>query len=111
MAGQRSMNCLIYFSIHFRLKGYFLLLQLYLIVSSDFFWCSNFTCSMTRLQGFRMIKFSLVENPSWLNIAKPVKSIFSSPGRSPGRAIVLPPALALAAASTLAKSITLQFFM
>ena len=33
---------------------------------------------------------------------------FSSPGRSPGRAIVLPPAsaLALAAASALAKSLT-----
>ena len=41
--------------------------------------------------------------------------IFSSPGRSPGRAIVLPPASALvsaaAAASALAKSLTLKFFM
>ena len=41
--------------------------------------------------------------------------IFSSPGQSPGRAIVLPPALALgsasAAASALAKSLTLKFFM
>ena len=44
---------------------------------------------------------------------------FSSPGRSPGRAIVLPPASALAsasalvsaAASVLAKSLTLKFFM
>ena len=36
--------------------------------------------------------------------------IFSSPGRSPGRAIVLPPVLALAAAA-LAKSLTLKFFM
>ena len=35
--------------------------------------------------------------------------VFSSPGRSPGRAIVLPPALAVAAA--LAKSLTLKFFM
>ena len=35
--------------------------------------------------------------------------IFSSPGQSPGRAIVLPPASELAAAS--AKSLTLQFFM
>ena len=35
--------------------------------------------------------------------------IFSSPGRSSGRAIVLPPAWALAAA--LAKSLTLKFFM
>ena len=35
--------------------------------------------------------------------------IFSSPGRSPGRAIVLPSALA--AASALAKSLTLKFFM
>ena len=34
--------------------------------------------------------------------------IFSLPGRSPGRAIVLPPALALVA---LAKSLTLKFFM
>ena len=41
--------------------------------------------------------------------------IFSSPGRSPGRAIVLPPASALAstlaAASALAKSLTLKIFM
>ena len=37
--------------------------------------------------------------------------IFSLPGQSPGRAIVLPPALALAAASALAKSLTLKFFM
>ena len=37
-------------------------------------------------------------------------TIFSSPGRSPGRAIVLPPAVALAAAA-LAKSLTLKFFM
>ena len=40
-------------------------------------------------------------------------SIFSWPGRSPGRAIVLPPAsaLELAVASALAKSLTLKFFM
>ena len=41
--------------------------------------------------------------------------VFSSPGRSPGRAIVLPPALALASAlavaSALAKSLKLKFFM
>ena len=41
--------------------------------------------------------------------------IFSSPGQSPGRAIVLPPAsvlaLVLVAASALAKSFTLKFFM
>ena len=41
--------------------------------------------------------------------------IFSSPGRSPGRAIVLPPAsasaLAAASASALAKSLKLKFFM
>ena len=40
--------------------------------------------------------------------------IFSSPGRSPGRAIVLPLALVLelaSAASALAKSLTLKFFM
>ena len=37
--------------------------------------------------------------------------IFSSPGRSPGRAIVLPPASALALAAALAKSLTLKFFM
>ena len=36
-----------------------------------------------------------------------VRSIFSSPGQSPGRAIVLPPALA--SASALAKSLTLKF--
>ena len=39
--------------------------------------------------------------------------IISSPGQSPGRAIVLPRALALAlaAAAALAKSLTLKFFM
>ena len=37
--------------------------------------------------------------------------LFNSPGQSPGRAIVLPPALASAAASALAKSLTLKFFM
>ena len=37
--------------------------------------------------------------------------IFSSPGGSPGRAIVLPPASTLAAAAALAKSLTLKFFM
>ena len=48
-------------------------------------------------------------------IRHPFDSIFSSLGRSPGRAIVLPPAsasvLVLAAASALAKSLTLEFFM
>ena len=40
-------------------------------------------------------------------------NLFSSPGRSPGRAIVLLPAsaLALAAAAALAKSLTLKFFI
>ena len=44
-------------------------------------------------------------------------TVFSSPGQSPGRAIVLPPASALAlasasaAASALAKSLTFKFFM
>ena len=39
--------------------------------------------------------------------------IISSPGRSPGRAIVLPPALAstLVLAAALAKSLMLKFFM
>ena len=37
--------------------------------------------------------------------------IFSSPGRSPGRAIVLPLASALALALALAKSLTLKLFM
>ena len=37
--------------------------------------------------------------------------IFSSPGRSPGRAIVLPPASASALVSALAKSLTLKLFM
>ena len=37
--------------------------------------------------------------------------IFSSPGRSPGRAIVLPPALALVSALALSKSLTLKLFM
>ena len=45
-------------------------------------------------------------------IMKAQTAIISSPGRSPGRAIVLPPALALAlAAAALAKSLTLKFFM
>ena len=35
--------------------------------------------------------------------------IFSSPGQSPGKAIILPPVLALA--SALAKSLMLKFFM
>ena len=40
-------------------------------------------------------------------------ALFSSPGRSPGRAIILPLALALVltSGSTLAKSLTLKFFM
>ena len=37
--------------------------------------------------------------------------VFSSPGRRPGRAIMLPLALALVAAAALAKSLTLKFFM
>ena len=40
--------------------------------------------------------------------------LFSSPGRSPGRGIILPPASALAllaAAAALATSLTLKFFM
>ena len=40
-------------------------------------------------------------------IEKSRYQFFSSPGRSPGRAIVLPPALA----SALAKNLTLKFFM
>ena len=42
-------------------------------------WSPNFTCSMTRLQGFKKIKFSLVENRKWplsLKIGKPLKSTF-----------------------------------
>ena len=37
------------------------------------------------------------------SISVPILRLFSSPGQSPGRAIVLPPASALAAASVLAK--------
>ena len=37
--------------------------------------------------------------------------LFSWSGQSPGRAIELPPASALASASALAKSLTLKFFM
>ena len=46
-------------------------------------------------------------------ISKDYVVVFSSPGRSPGRAIVLPPASALAsvAVSALAKSLMLKFFM
>ena len=38
-------------------------------------------------------------------------SVFSSPGQSPGRAIVLPPALAAASALAKFKVFTLKFFM
>ena len=37
--------------------------------------------------------------------------IFISPGESPGRAIILPPAAVFAGASALAKSLTFKFFM
>ena len=52
-------------------------------------------------------------SPFKTSLKKLELSIFSSPGQSPGRAIVLPPALALAlaAVSALAKSLTLKFFM
>ena len=72
-------------------------------------------------------KTAMVNSPS---VFEPLKvycivlaksPIFSSPGQSPGRAIVLPLALALAltstlaaaaaAAAALAKSLTLKFFM
>ena len=43
------------------------------------------------------------------NTGPEVINLFSSPGGSPGRAIVLPPASALALALTLAKSLTLKF--
>ena len=39
-------------------------------------WFSNFTYYMTGLKGFRMIKFSLVENPRWPPILKIDKSIW-----------------------------------
>ena len=42
-------------------------------------WVSNFTCSITRLQGFRRMKFSVCENrnlPLLLKVAKPLKSTF-----------------------------------
>ena len=38
-----------------------------------------------------------------LDLSVSIFTIFSSPGHSPGRAIVLPPALALVAVSALAK--------
>ena len=41
----------------------------------------------------------------------PSRLAFSIPGRSPGRAVVLPPALVLAEASALAKNLMLKFFM
>ena len=40
-----------------------------------------------------------------------ISHFITSPRRSPGRAIVLPPASALASVSALAKSLTLKFFM
>ena len=48
---------------------------------------------------------------SSLDMREYLMIIFSSPGRSTGKAIVLPLTLALAAASALAKSLTLKFFM
>ena len=42
-------------------------------------WFSNFICSSMRLQGFRIIKFRLVENHNWpllLKIGKPLNSTF-----------------------------------
>ena len=42
-------------------------------------WFSNFPCIMTRLQGFRIIKFRLVWNQKWprlLKIAEPLKLTF-----------------------------------
>ena len=43
-------------------------------------WILNFICSMIRLQGFRIVKFSQVENSRWpplLKIAKLIKSSVS----------------------------------
>ena len=43
-------------------------------------WILNYICSMIRLQGFRIVKISLVENSRWpplLKIAKLIKSSFS----------------------------------
>ena len=43
-------------------------------------WILNFICSMTRLQGFRIVKFSRVENSRWpplRKIAELLKSPFS----------------------------------
>ena len=40
-----------------------------------------------------------------------VMSLFSSPGQSPGRSIVLPPVLAAAVALANVKVFTLKFFM
>ena len=37
-------------------------------------WISNFPCSMIRLQGLRMVKFRLVENPRWPLIQKNIKT-------------------------------------
>ena len=45
------------------------------------------------------------------NMREASTHIFSSPGRSPVRAIVLPLVLALATVAALAKSLMLKFFM
>ena len=50
-----------------------------------------------------ILSLSVPKNADFLDI-------FSSPGRSPGRAIVLPPALALVAASALAKNFNVKVF-
>ena len=42
-------------------------------------WLSDLTCSMTRLKGFRMIKFRLVKNPRWLPMLKIAKPVTFSP--------------------------------
>ena len=41
-------------------------------------WILNFICSMIRLQGFRIVKFSLVENSRWPQLVKIAKLLISS---------------------------------
>ena len=62
-----------------------------------------------------MISYDPLELGYWY-LAYDLGLIFSSPGRSPGRAIILSPASALAlalaaAAAALAKSLTLKLFI
>ena len=53
-------------------------------------WFSNFTCIIIKLQGFRIRKFSLLENPKWPQILKIAKSLRSNGSRNLHTPLVRP---------------------